>query len=184
MPKAPDPRLSERIAKAALQLLDEGGSKTLTMRSVAASAGVAITTIYERFADRNALLEGVVALAQRDLIAAVESTRSVDVFAKAYIEFFCRYPHRYAMSIEAFDSRLATGQPMPVLAKFKQLLARETGLKGSTLDDRALAIASLTFGTLRSMINVGLDRRRASELRRACLSAIRQLTTPAKPKKG
>src|SRR5215469_6679229 len=152
MPKPPDPQISRRVVAAALRLLDEGGPKAVTMRSVAAAAGIAITTIYERFADRDALLQGVVTLAQKDLTTAVQSARSVDAFAKAYIQFFCRWPHRYAMSMEAFDSRLATGQPMPVLGMFKQILARKTGLKGSRLDDRALALASLTFGTLRSMI--------------------------------
>jgi len=51
MPKAADPQLTERIAKVALQLLDERGPKGVTIRAVAAAAGVATTTVYERSAD-------------------------------------------------------------------------------------------------------------------------------------
>lgn len=180
MPKAADPQLTERIAKVTLRLLDKRGPKAVTMRAVAAAARIATTTIYERFADRDALLQGVVALVQQDLIAAMQSTHSVDAFGEAYIQFFCRYPHRYAISMQAFDSRMASGQSMPVLGMFKQVLAHETGLKGRELDDRALAFASLVFGTLRSMIAAGPGSPRANELRRACLSAMRLLTAQSK----
>ena len=177
MPKAPDPFLADRILAVAMRLLDRGGLEAVTMRAVAAEAGIATTTIYQRFADRETLLLGVVAVGQKELIAAVQPARSVDSFAKAYIDFFCRYPFRFDLSVRVFDARLAAGEPMPVLAMFKEILSRESGRKARNLDDLALAVASLIFGSLRSMIAAGPGNPRTADLRRACLSALKRLTT-------
>ena len=55
-----DPRLSrsdERISKATLQLLQEGGPHAVTVEAVASRSGVAKTTIYRRFANRREMLQ-------------------------------------------------------------------------------------------------------------------------------
>lgn len=60
-PSAGRPRREEtdrRIHKAALDLLREGGPAAVTVEAVAAASGVAKTTIYRRYADREAVLRG------------------------------------------------------------------------------------------------------------------------------
>ncbi|WP_137293726.1 TetR/AcrR family transcriptional regulator [Nocardioides dongxiaopingii] len=52
-----DPDSDRRIHDAVLALLRERGPQAVTVESVASTSGVAKTTIYRRFADRQALLE-------------------------------------------------------------------------------------------------------------------------------
>src|SRR4051812_25526729 len=51
-----DTRVDERISRAALELLREGGPESVHIDAVAARSGVARTTIYRRFRNRDALL--------------------------------------------------------------------------------------------------------------------------------
>lgn len=60
---SPSPRrtdVDERIASAALELLRNRGPAGVSVESVAAASGVAKTTIYRRFANRDALLTAAV----------------------------------------------------------------------------------------------------------------------------
>ena len=63
--KAPTPRsgIDGRIAAAALDLLRSRGPAGVSVESVAAASGVAKTTIYRRFENRDALLTAAVASA-------------------------------------------------------------------------------------------------------------------------
>ena len=51
----------DRIVRAAVDLLSEGGADDLSMHDVAARAGVSVRTAYRNFATRDALLDGVIA---------------------------------------------------------------------------------------------------------------------------
>ena len=55
-----DEHKTQRILEAAHSLLSELGLFGTSMEAVAAKAGVAKTTLYARFADKNALLEAVI----------------------------------------------------------------------------------------------------------------------------
>ena len=175
MPRAPDPRLEERLVTAALSLLDEHGLEAVTMRSVAAAAGTSTPTLYERFDDRDALLKGLVLRVQDAMISAVRSARSAEGFVKAYIRFSCRYPHRFELGIQTFGSRLVSAEPMPVLDVLRKILARETAAPCRAVENLALAVAALIFGTVQGMMAAGPDHRRAMDLQRACLSALKLL---------
>lgn len=54
-----------RIHDAALRLLREGGPDAVTVEAVAATSGVAKTTVYRRYADREAVLRSGLAAAMR-----------------------------------------------------------------------------------------------------------------------
>lgn len=56
-----DPHTDERITRATLELLREGGPSAIHIDSVAARSGVARTTIYRRHRDREALLGAALA---------------------------------------------------------------------------------------------------------------------------
>ena len=175
MPRAPDPRLEERLVNAALSLLDDHGLEAVTMRSVAAAAGTSTPTLYERFDDRDALVKGLVLRVQDAMISAVWPARNAEGFVKAYIRFSCRYPHRFELGIQTFGSRLVSAEPMPVLDVLRQILARETAAPSRAVEDLALAVAALVFGTVQGMLAAGPDHRRAMDLQRACLSALKLL---------
>lgn len=183
MPRAPDPRLEERIVEAAVRLLDEQGLQAVTMRSVAAAAETTTPTLYERFADRDALVRAIVSLTQDEIIAAVQSCRTVEGFVLASIEFFCRYPRRFDLAVDTFGARFGKSEPQPVVALLRVVLAGQTGVRGRKLEDLVLAVVSLTLGTIRGMIATGSDTRRATELRRASISAMKLLLPAFQPRK-
>jgi AcrR family transcriptional regulator len=175
LPRAPDPQLEHRLVTAALHLLDTGGLPGITLRSVAREAHTTTPTIYERFADRDKLLQSVRQEAEMELVAAVGQAHSTGGFIKRLVEFSVQYPHRFELIADAFGFRLAAGQPMPVYELLKEQLSREVGVRGRKREQLATAIVSLALGTTRSMIAAGTGTPAAKELHRTCLAALQLL---------
>jgi AcrR family transcriptional regulator len=97
-------RLREEILRAADGLLAEAGTEeALTLRAVAARAGVSTPSVYLHFADKEALLEAVCLRAWDDLAARVrDSAEGVeDPFlalgrrGRAYARFALEHPTQY-----------------------------------------------------------------------------------------
>src|SRR5260221_14760856 len=63
----------EAIMEGAAQILEDGGLAAFTTNAVAERAGVSVGTLYQYFADKNALIQ---ALAQRELQAALVRVRA------------------------------------------------------------------------------------------------------------
>lgn len=175
MPRAADPELSERIARVALQILDDRGLEAVTMRSVAAAAKVATTTIYERYTDRPALLAAMLMLGQRELLDLIQASASVEASFRVLEQYYYRHPNRFTGSVELYQKRLAAGERMPVLQALRELVARQTGLKGIKLQARTLAIVAVGTGFLRAAIAAGPESLVGKRLRRACYASIRLL---------
>jgi AcrR family transcriptional regulator len=84
-PRGQGERLREDIVSAALRLLDElGDDQALSMRAVARAVGVAATSVYLHFADRDALVLAALERYHHDLIHAVDQAEagSADPVAK------------------------------------------------------------------------------------------------------
>jgi AcrR family transcriptional regulator len=175
MPRTPDPELENRIAAAAMRLLDRGGEAAITMRAVAVEAGTTTPTIYERFPDREAILRRVAERGTEELFVVLEPLGTVDKVVREYLRFSCAHPRRFDMSVEVFGARWVAGEARPVFDLLKARLTKEVGVTGSKCEDLALAIAALFFGTARGMVAAGADTRHANELRRSSLSALRLL---------
>ena len=63
VPSAPAPQLPlsrDRVLQAALQLADEGGIESLSMRKLAQSLGVKAMSLYNHVANKNDIIEGIV----------------------------------------------------------------------------------------------------------------------------
>lgn len=175
MPRTPDPGLEQRIARAAMRLMDEHGTEAITMRAVAAAARTTTPTIYERFEDRQALIGAVIVLWEQELLAEFRKARSVEEIAQRFIRLSCKYPKRFDLTVDTFGSRLASATPQPGFDLVRQRLEEETSARGAEREGLALAIASLVFGATRGMIAAGPNHRRASDLKKACFSALRLL---------
>ena len=89
-------------------MLEETGSEdAITLRGVARRAGVAAPSIYAHFADRDEIINAVVALAFAELdarlAAAVEGERSprrrLRRLCEAYLAFAHETPHRYRLAV-------------------------------------------------------------------------------------
>jgi AcrR family transcriptional regulator len=91
--------LRAACVRAALELLEEGGSAELSLRAVARRAGVAASAPYRHYADRDALLSAVAAVGYRELAefltAAHPAPTAPDdlaAVAVAYVQFALRRP--------------------------------------------------------------------------------------------
>ncbi|MFB9834105.1 TetR/AcrR family transcriptional regulator [Actinoallomurus acaciae] len=91
-------RLRTEILDAAVRLLSElGGAEALTIRGVARAAGIAPASIYQHFADKVALVRGVVEYDYQRLSAVMrEADESVDAGdvvgrVRAQMHAYCRF---------------------------------------------------------------------------------------------
>ena len=175
MPRTPDPGLEQRIARAAIRLMDAEGAAAVTMRAVAAAAGTTTPTIYERFSDRQQLLDTVVEQWQEEVVGELRKATSVEEMAERFIRLSCKYPRRFDLTIDTFGSRLASGAPQPGLDLLRERVGEETSARGAEQEGLALAIASLMFGATRGMIAAGPNHRRSRDLKAACFSALKRL---------
>lgn len=175
MPKRPDPQLEARVVAAAMRLLDRDGEEGITMRSVAAEAGTTTPTIYERFRDRDALLQRVLEEATVELLAVLEPEHSIEGIFEAYLQFNAARPMRFNLTVQTFGRRLTMGEKMPVFDLVRSRIRQQLGSSTREAEDVSLAIASLLLGTVGGMIAAGVDSHHASELKRTSLSALRKL---------
>ena len=87
--RPPDPAIDRALVRAVRRLLEHEGLAAVTMQRVALEAGVSKVTVYRRFADRQALLEAVVAHdaehVNRALLAPPRSAADVPRRLEAYV---------------------------------------------------------------------------------------------------
>lgn len=96
------------VLDAAARLVVEDGVESLSTRDIAHAAGVPIATLYQYFADKDAVL---IALAQRDMdemdaevaeaVAALEAP-TVESVVRATMEAFVRVYHRRRSFVEIY----------------------------------------------------------------------------------
>jgi AcrR family transcriptional regulator len=115
---APAPRLRERlklatkdaILDAAEAVFARDGVQVARMEDVAATAGVAVGTLYNYFADRNALLEALLAARGDELLARIDAAlldrdaafeRRLRAFLATTFEYFRRHIGLFALHMEA-----------------------------------------------------------------------------------
>ncbi|MVU77185.1 TetR family transcriptional regulator [Nocardia sp. ET3-3] len=103
--------LPAALVRAAIELLEEGGSNELSLRAAARRAGVSIAAPYRHFADRQALLSAVAAVGYRELAAhligahpAPETVEDLAAIAVAYVQFAMQRPGLFrVMFVEPTD---------------------------------------------------------------------------------
>jgi AcrR family transcriptional regulator len=175
MPRKPDPVLEQKIVAAAVRLLDRGGEEAVTLRAVAKEAGTTTPTIYERFHDRDELIQQVVVLATEEIVAAIQPKTSIEAMFEEYLRYCRAHPVRLNLTVGTFGKRYVSGEPMPAFDLLRFRISSQIGIKGRECEDLALAIASLAFGTAQGVIAAGKRTRHAKEFQRASLQALRRL---------
>jgi AcrR family transcriptional regulator len=175
LPRTPDPELEHEVTRAALRLLDTGGLPAVTLRAVAGEAGTTTPTIYERFRDRDELLQSVRQEVERELLAAIGRAQSVSEFIKRCLDYNIRHPYRVQFIAETLGFRLAAGEPTPVYDRLKELLTQDVGVRGNKREQLGMAIASLVMGTARMIVSSGIGTPAAKDFYRTCQSALQLL---------
>jgi len=124
--------VTDSLLQSALDLLGEGGTDAITVRAVAAHAGVAPMGVYSRFGGKDGLLEALFVQGFDALHEAISAASGPDALSRlrrgcgAYRDFALGHPHLYQLM-------------------FQQMLELE-------LSDEALERAAATFGELVSRV--------------------------------
>jgi AcrR family transcriptional regulator len=116
-------RLRSEIVEASRRLIDDGVD-TLTLRAVAREAGIAGPSIYDHFANVDAIRDEVIRLCFDELIERLSIAGGADGDAEARLHAICtayvaygeEYPHRYALLyrfVRTRERNAATGHGGP-----------------------------------------------------------------------
>src|SRR5258707_12198683 len=97
MPRTADPELPHRILKAADALWQSGGEEAVTIRGVAAEAATTTPTVYSYYADREALLTALRALAFQRFSAHLKKSRDFQDACARHLEFGTSHPRDYEL---------------------------------------------------------------------------------------
>ena len=182
MPRKPDQRLQSRILNAAYRLWIEQGDHGLTMRAVAKAAKTSTPTLYERFKDRNALLQALRERAQSKLFEALEPARSIVEIGRRALEFSSTHRHEYELMSRAWALRVSRGDSAPSFDLVKKRLAEQLGGAPDDHLQLALALVMLYHGASTLMLEERLEPRMIELLKRSCIAAIDALVQDAERK--
>jgi AcrR family transcriptional regulator len=97
MPRTADPELPRRILKAADALWQSGGEEAVTIRGVAAKAATTTPTVYSYYADREALLKALRALAFQRFSAYLAKSRDFQDACARHLGFGTSHPRDYEL---------------------------------------------------------------------------------------
>src|ERR1700719_3654028 len=97
MPRIADPELPHRVLKAAAALWQSGGEESVTIRGVAAEAATTTPTVYSYYADREALLTALRALAFQRFSAYLAKSRDFQDACARHLEFGTSHPRDYEL---------------------------------------------------------------------------------------
>ncbi|MEP6839500.1 MAG: TetR/AcrR family transcriptional regulator [Bradyrhizobium sp.] len=89
--------LKSEALKAAARLVAESGHEQLSLREVADTVGVAHRSLYNHFADREALLDAVATDAYTRLAAILAKARSPEDYTAKYVRFALANRALYAL---------------------------------------------------------------------------------------
>lgn len=150
-------RLKLELIQAAMRFLDQAPASALSLRRVAAEAGVSPTSAYKHFANASALLAEVVRECWRQLglemqagMAAAEAQGPLAVLKlqmAAYVRYAMERPSRYQLlfALEPTDPGAPIGLPGPVQPAYRSVLA---SIEHLAAEGRSLPMPDAHFSTL------------------------------------
>lgn len=174
MPRKPDPQLEKVIVDAAARLLDKRGIDAVTMREVAKSAGTTTPTLYERFKDRDALLEAVTDVHRDKLVGTLSPDDSLEQAAAKFLMYCRKNPNAVNLLLKRIAANLKTKKKGPMNELVRSNLIKVHGLDAKSAEEMTLATSSMIYGTAMLCNSLG-NCSAAAELERAMLKAMRQL---------
>ena len=158
--------LRAALLEAALAVLLESGPDALSLRRVAERAGVSSSAPYNHFRNKEALLTELAAdrraragEAFRAALAAADTPEAkLRALGRAYVDYALAHRAEFRLM---FGGALRTGAAgdalgAPILELFRGPL-RDAGLRGTDLDDAAVAAWSLVHGLAQLVIDGPLE---------------------------
>ncbi|HZS71016.1 MAG TPA: helix-turn-helix domain-containing protein [Candidatus Acidoferrum sp.] len=184
MPRKADAGLEGRIMDAAYRLWSKKGEQGLTMRAVARAAKTTTTSMYERFADKGKLLNGMRERARRELFEALRPSQSIEEACRRAFDFISEHGAQYRLLTTDWGVRLAKDGPTPSYDLLKALLAKRLGGEPEDHKQLALGLVALVHGTALLRPPASDHEKLAGDFRDACLNACDALVTAAAEKNG
>ena len=180
MPRPADPSLPFRILAAAYALWSEGGEGAVTIRDVAKKASTTTPSVYAHFADRDAIVRGVRALARGRFDAWMAKSTSVPDGCARMLDFVEAHPRDYELLYGyGYRERATPDQQAAEFTMFEGYI-RRGGVRQRDVRPTALAISSLLHGA--AMFRLSQDARDPwwRECRKATLEACAVLLAERK----
>ena len=157
--------MEEGLLEAAEQILRDEGPSAITVRKVATCAGVAPMGVYNRFENKQGLLEALFVRGFRELRRTVAAAGGPDAVARLrdagvkYREFALSHPEHYRLMFEHMQE-VDPGEPgrAEAFASFEQLVgmvgdARELGPLGEGSD---VEVAQQLWSVLHGAVSLEL----------------------------
>lgn len=178
MPKQPDPLLEKAILKAALSLLSRQGPQALTMRAVAEAAGTSTPTVYQRFADREAILDAICEDVRKRMARELQRAASVEEACRHYLLFAQRHPHEYELLMQAsWSNAAASGYQGPVFLAAKEQIKKQFPGKPAQQVALLIQLWCLVHGAASLLITAQRSGDKGEDIVKACYAACKALLT-------
>lgn len=172
MPRQPDPHLEKRILDAATRLWGRGGEKSLTMRAVARASGTTTPTVYERYRDRDDLLQSLRAKIRAELFATIKRTRTLHHAVERYVQFALTNSHAYEVLFDGVARPPSLYEPWPTFNLIRQRVTERLGGKPGDHTRLMLSVWCLMHGTAMLIIRGDFEKSLRRQTVHACMDAI------------
>ena len=151
--------LHAEAVRRAVAMMEDAGKDTLSLRKVAAAAGVSHAALYRHFASRDALLDAVAAHGFDALTQRLSRARDRESFIAGYLDFAGEQPVLYDVSMSR--SNAAYGPGSELHERLQDLLAQAYRVFGSSGDAparRAVLRAWIILHGALGLYNAGVLR--------------------------
>ena len=176
MPRKHDLLLESKLVRAARNLCAREGLQAVTMRRTALLANTTTPTLYQRFADRNALLQALREHVRNSLAREMLKSISPEDACSRYLKFATRHPHEYRLLMHRTGHIKAAGdQRGPVFEAVQKRLAQVFGGSPETYERAALQMWCLVHGAASLLIERGDRSPETADIREACRLACKNI---------
>ena len=175
MPRTADPRLNQRILKAAYKLWHAQGDKGLTLRGVARAAKTTTTTVYKRFRNREEIRLALAELVRERLVAQITAAGTVEEAYRRYLSYAQKHAREYNLLAGPLWSQvIGPGRPRPAKAWLEAQLAARFGGDPADYEPFFYALFLLSHGAA-SLLTVATSLPAKKEIEENCISICDQL---------
>jgi len=175
VPRKPDPDLERHIVEAASRLLESGGLEAVTMREVAKVAGTTTPTLYERFADREALVAAVTDVFRDRLMAVLNPEDSLEQLGRKFLDFCQENPNAVGLLVTRVAQNLRSRSQGPVYELVRKNLVKLNGFSSKDAEEVTLATSSTMVGAALLMTELGAQTRAGKDLYAATIKLLQRI---------
>jgi len=188
MPRPPDPKLEERILRAAEVLWRRGGDRTLSMRAVAHAARTNTPAVYRRFKNRQDLMRALLLRIAVRTRQQFEQGKTVEQMAEVYLDSAMHRPHEYRLFYShagTLSPKKGQGGPRPIresrpnFAYLEQRLAKRLGGSPEDHTQLALSLWATLHGTAMLLLSGAIPDGHEEALRQACRGVVKKMIESA-----